>query len=388
MHFALLGNHPDGLAITRALVASGRHDVVAYSGPPIGAQELDRQGLAVRTVGDPEEILADPAVAMVVVASAPAIRPAQLRRALQSERHVLCVHPADHTPDTAYEAAMIQGDSGKVLLPLMTEAFHPGVIRLAQLVQTESSQHGAWRLVALEQWAPTGVLIPNDSAHSQPSFAGWDILRLVGGEIAEVSAFARSEEVDPGEPLLFSGRYAQGTLFQAALVPGQREARWWLAAVGSHSQVELLFPRGWPGPARLSWRGEDGCLGEETWESWDPWPAWVGVFETAVTRAEAGNRENSRAIRPAWLDEIRCLELDDAARRSVERRKVSALDYQQATEEVGFKGTMTLVGCGLLWGMLLLVILSAWVPRLGWLVLPLLAGFLILQLLRWAIPSS
>ena len=89
---------------------------------------------------------------------------------------------------------------------------------------------------------------------------------------------------------------------------------------------------------------------------------------------------------PTWQDAIRALELDDAARRSLERRRASLLEYPQASEEVGFKGTMTLVGCGILWGIILLVILSRWVPWLGWAVGPLLAVFLLLQLLRWVIP--
>jgi hypothetical protein len=83
---------------------------------------------------------------------------------------------------------------------------------------------------------------------------------------------------------------------------------------------------------------------------------------------------------------VRCLELDDAARRSVERRRTSVLEYQEASEEVGFKGTMTLVGCALVWIILLLAILSAWVPWLGWGIGPVLGVFLILQMLRWIVP--
>ena len=85
---------------------------------------------------------------------------------------------------------------------------------------------------------------------------------------------------------------------------------------------------------------------------------------------------------------MRCLELDDAARRSVERRRASALEYPEATEETGFKGTMTLAGCGLLWAVLLLLIGSAWLPWLGWLIIPVLAGFLGLQMLRWVVPAK
>ena len=88
----------------------------------------------------------------------------------------------------------------------------------------------------------------------------------------------------------------------------------------------------------------------------------------------------------SWLDATRCLELSDALRRSVQRRRASALEYQEATEEASFKGTMTLVGCGMLWAMILILVLSNWLPRLGWLILPLLVVFLALQLFRWALP--
>src|SRR5581483_7190562 len=95
MHFALLGNHPDGLALSAALVETGRYHLAAYSGPTAGAEELRRRGLTVKPVADVEEVLADPVVEMVIVACGLSSRPGLLRRALQSERHVLCVHPAD-----------------------------------------------------------------------------------------------------------------------------------------------------------------------------------------------------------------------------------------------------------------------------------------------------
>jgi hypothetical protein len=89
-----------------------------------------------------------------------------------------------------------------------------------------------------------------------------------------------------------------------------------------------------------------------------------------------------------WQDEIRCLELDEAARRSVERRRASTLDYQEATEETGFKGTMTLVGCALIWGSLVALLLSAWLPWLLWAILPGFGLFLMLQVLRWVVPPK
>ena len=72
----------------------------------------------------------------------------------------------------------------------------------------------------------------------------------------------------------------------------------------------------------------------------------------------AGPTGRTPADLPSWLDEIRAAELDDAARRSIERRRAVTLEYQEVSEDVGFKGTMTLVGCGLIWFIPVLLILS------------------------------
>jgi predicted dehydrogenase len=414
MHFALLGDHPDGLDMARALVDSGRHQLAIYSGPAMGAEYLRRWGLAFKPVGDLEEVLADPTIDAVIVAGKPAQRPEQLRRALQSERHVLCVQPVDTTPDTAYEAAMIQGDMRKVLLPLLPEAFHPGIRRLARFTREQDTELGKFRLVEMERWSPDRVLNVGGK-RGQASLPGWDVLRGLGGEIAEVMAFASQENLDPEEPLLLTGRFERGGLFQAAFLAGQHETHWRLSVVSSYGRADLLFPKGWPGPARLSWRDEAGELREETWETWNPWPALGEVFEEAVNQGEKGKKGNEEEAKRekrvlariegrtarqgatatlapiptspslSWQDAVRYLELDDAARRSVEKRRASALEYAEATEEAIFKGTMTLFGCGLLWGSLLLVILSRWIPWAGWIIAPLFGIFLLMQVLRWVV---
>src|SRR4051794_37723924 len=102
MRFALLGNHPDGVEMACALVESGRHQLLACTAL-LEEQSLKRLGEQVRKVSDIEEVLADPAVEMVIVAGGIDVRAAQLRRAVQSERPVLCVHPPDQTPEAAYE---------------------------------------------------------------------------------------------------------------------------------------------------------------------------------------------------------------------------------------------------------------------------------------------
>jgi predicted dehydrogenase len=416
MRFALLGDHPDGLAMAVALVDSGRHQLLICT-TPLAETELSRLGKP-RVVADVEEVLADPAIEAVIVAGPPSVRPAQLRRALQSERHVLCVHPADEKPDVAYEAAMLQRDTGYVLLPLLPEGLHPAFARLARFIdrpapeQTASSVVGAFRLLQFERAATDEVLDNAPDPALEPAIPGWDVLRRLGGELSEVSSFADGEDLAAGLPVLLAGRFEQGGLFQVTLLPAQPAAWWRLVATGTKGQAELTFPQGWNGPAILGWRDETGTSREEYDERFDPWPVLVEAFEAVLLERQGdketrrqGDKESIRESSPvslsppllvslssapglSWQDEVRALELDDAARRSVERRRVNLMDYQEASEEVGFKGTMTLVGCAMLWAVLLLLIASRWQPWVGWLILPLLVVFIGMQLLRYVIPSG
>src|SRR5262245_34030124 len=222
MRFALLGEHPDGLAMARALAATGRHQLLAYSGPKAGWETLRQDGLEAKPTGDMEEVLFDPAIEAVIVASRLDDRAPQLRRALQSERHVLCVHPADLTPDIAYEALMIQGDTKQVLLPLLPEALHPAVGELAEMIRRTNGSLGRVQLIVIESAFTTEAWMDTY----------WHILRALAGEVVEVSAYAEQEQPTPGEPLLLAGR-CQSVLFQGLFLSRQPEAYCRFRLIGS-----------------------------------------------------------------------------------------------------------------------------------------------------------
>ena len=398
MRFALLGDHLDAIDMAAALVESRRHHLHVFAGSPLGQEALRSKGLAVPTLaGDLEEILADPVIELVIVGSAPAVRPTHLRRALQSERHVLCVFPPDDSPDIAYEAAMIQKDTGKVLLPLLTACLHPAILALAALIRNKDGELGELRLIEMNCRVASK---PEDDDDRKVSFEGWDMLRRLKGEIAELSAVAPEEELRPGDTILVGGKFDNAGLFQCTFLSGPGEPHLRLSATGSSGRADLVFPRYREGPAHLEWEDSTGRIQEQRWESWNAWPVLVEILEAAVAKVGTPPRigQSNRSDTPnadgvakagvaslTWQDAVRSLELDDAARRSLKRRRASTLEYQEATEEAGFKGTMTLVGCGLLWVVVALVILSRWVPVLGWLIIPLLAGFLGMQLLRWVV---
>jgi hypothetical protein len=352
MRFALLGNHRDGLQMAQALVETGRHELAAYSGPGF---QWENAGLkAVRTVGDLEEILADPTIDAVVVAGDSSQRPLQVRRALQSERHVLCVFPPDQSPDITYEAAMIQADTRRVLLPILPSALHPGIQRLGVLIQTTKPGPG-W-VIQWERECGSASDAENQSKEKPllPYFPGWEILHTLGGPIAEVSAFAEHSERIVDEPLLIAGRFEKGGMFQATLMATSSKPRWRLRLTSSALQAELDFATGFPGPVTLTWRDQTEACHKEEWPAQNLFHEMVKSFEDAVGRYEQspiqilarkkGPGSQDALALVTWQDAIRCAELDDAARRSVERRRASILEYPEATEEASFKGTMTLIG--------------------------------------------
>jgi hypothetical protein len=374
MRFAILGDHPDGWAVARAILATGRHRLVAHDGRR-DEREVNALAPAARRLPDVEEILADPDVEAVIVASPFADRLNHLRRVLQSERSALCVHPVDDTPDGGHEINLLQGDMHQVVLPILPEAFHPACQDLRQRLGAPDLSDNRRHLIDLEVEGRGEPLFAAGKDAAKATFPGWALLRRLGGEIAEVQGLAEGEEVVPGEPVLLQGQFVSGGLFRVLYRPASDRERLQIQAFGPHGEARL------DGPAL-------------TEPDADAWGAVAGQFEEAVARLADTPRAIPGAGRPpaesvalSWLDEVRCLELDDAARRSVERRRASSLDYQEASEEVGFKGTMTLVGCGMLWLILLLLIAATQFPSVGWLIIPVLVGFLGLQVLRWLVPG-
>jgi hypothetical protein len=365
MRFAILSDHPDGWAVARVLTVSGRHQIYTYCGRR-NPSELQADWPTVRVTTDLEELLADPAVEAVIVAGGATERLDQLRRVLQSERPALCVHPVDFKPDGAYEINMLQGDTHQVVVPILPLLVNRSVTEFGETLRAR----GGSQLIELEYYGRGDVVFSGED-DAGPHFPGWDILRRVGGTIAEVQAFAREEKVHRGEPVTIQGRFESGTLFRAVYLPGQREDGIRLAAIGADGQTH----------------GELVVVGP------DDWSRLIERFESAVERMRVTPRAPpgsgpaaDGADGPTWLDEIRAAELDDAARRSIERRRSVTLDYQEASEDVGFKGAMTLVGCALIWLVPVFLVISLWLPYVGWLIVPVLFGFLLLQLLRWFVP--
>ncbi len=383
MRVAIIGDHPDGLAMADALFAAGNRQVLVYAGPSAGADFLERQGHRVEVLRDIEEVLARPDVDLVLVADALPHRPEVLRRAVQSDKHVLSVHPADLVPDIAYEVAMIQQDTRKLLLPMLADRLAPGLVRLRQLAGEQ--RIGKLQVVECEYRLPLSANGTAAGWEHSPLVRVWDSLRCVGGEIQEVSALAAgSEEPRPIDPLTLTGRFQQGALLQVFLAPNAETERGKFVLRGDRGEAELSWTASLFGPTTTR-HGSGSEQAEETLPESDRWQALAEVVQGYL---------EGKPQPLSWLDETRSLELFDAARRSLKRRKVVSLLYEEFSETGNFKSAMASLGCGLLLLVVLLVFFVApWVPKdwAGWFLYPVLALLLVflgMQFLRWIVPAE
>jgi hypothetical protein len=365
MRFALLGDEPDGLEMAGYLAGTGRYELAAV----LDAAIPDFAPSATRFT-DLEEVLADPKIELVIVAGKITVRGEQLRRALQSERHVLCVHPCADRLDRAYEAALIAEETKKLLLPLLPDGVQPVIMQLAQVLRDRAKGKAPFEWLTWQQRMR--------AAHSPESvFGGWDVLRRLGGEIAEVSGFMELEEVALDKPLLATGRFEKGGLFQLVLLPGRKEEKTWLSIEAESLSVEL--ERDPTSLWHMAAPDTDLPLPAPTIKK--RWQALLPVIETALF--DPGQR-----LPLTWDDEIRSLELEDALKRSIEKRRAVSMEYSEVSEETSARSSITLIGCGMIWLMLLVFAISIWVPWIRWLVVPMLVGFLALLAARWFVERT
>lgn len=366
MRALLLGSHPDAVDLAVALASAGVLDLAAFAGPPHVTALWQGRGWPVQVLRDVEAALALRNIDWIIVGDELPHRPLLLKRALQSERHVLAVHPADLEPDVCYEALLILGDTKKRLAPLLPERATAAFAALAEALQTAGL--GPVQRIEVEYHFP-----PPPSWEAHPLLHVWHLPRLAAGEIQELTALSLAEEPALTAPLAISGRCQAGAFFQIHLTPRPGLCASLRLAVKSQlGELEWVLPSGWFGSGLLQWRtsaAEQRCELPETARS----AALLALGQAAVAGSPLA----------AWTDATRCLELFSATRQSMRRRRLVVMEYESLGEVGNFKSTMAALGCGLMLLVMVLFFTVPTVPWLKWLILPLLLVFLALQGLRW-----
>ncbi len=388
MKFALLGADSDALALALAVARSHEHQLV-------WAHELGEAEAAVRAAAPGVQIaeywegLLDGSLADVVIVARAAdqeMRCEQLRKLAQAQVPLIASHPAVDSMLVYYELDMIRQENHTLLLAYTPDRWHPAWRQLSELVQGDDAPLGTLEQVVIE--------------HAAAARDRWSVLRhfvrdlesarLLCGDLTTVAAMASTGVRSSPEATNYGALSVQmsgpsGVLVRWSVAPAERRESARFHFICTRGKAALEAPAGEP------WRLEVQHDADRPTQTFDA--AEVAVEALArLPDALAGDVPEELD----WLFASRTMELADAVEHSIQRGRSVDLHYETPTEHATFKGLMSGVGCFLLLaGLVVLVVattaVNAGVPLADYwpyLLLAVLAAFLLLQLLGFVFPSS
>lgn len=408
MRFALLGIDDSTLPLARAIQASEEHELSL-----ILAETVDERlpGAAVRAADEWELLLAASEQDAVLVAACRDVSPVgkpgpreqlrleQVRRLAQAGVPMLVAHPLTHSVLDAYEIEMLAAEQGTVVMPIL-----PQRAVMAELLQACRELRGI-NHVNLER-----RLGPLPLAEALRRFAhDVDLLSEISGGVTKISAMGSWTERGAEPAPLGGGSELRGLGAQLS-GPAAVRCQWSPQSPSPAAECEIVVGSE-SGQLRFSCDdqgryellgGESPLLGQVSPQA--AADVLLGQFVAAVAAAAAG-QPAATDMASRWTAAIRSLELTEGLTRSLRRDRTIEIRDDTASEVGAFKGTMASLGCSLLIGGLVLMVLTAVVagvadrfgfPRLAqlaggswyWILIATMGGFLLLQLLRFVIPDE
>lgn len=389
MKFALLGTDPDALCLALAVAGSHEHRLV-------WAHELGEAEAAVRAAAPGVQIaehwegLLDVSVAEVVIVARAVdqeLRGEQLRKLAQAGVPLIASHPVVDSMLVYYELDMIRRENQAVLLAFTPGRWHPAWQQLSELVQTDDEGP----LGPLEQVVVERAAAARDRWSVLRHFArDIELARPLCGNLTTVAAMASTGVRSTPETTNYGALSVQmsgpsGVLVRWSVGPvEQREA----------ARCSFLFARGkavLDAPDAGSWRLDVQREGDSVSHAFDAVnaPAEVLALLPDALRGDV-------AAELDWLGASRTMELTDAVEHSLQRGRSIELHYETPTEHATFKGLMSGVGCFLLLGGLVILVVATAAMHAGvplavywpYLLLAVLGVFLLLQLLGFVFPHN
>lgn len=386
MKFALLGADDDALAIARFVAESPRHDLVwaCELGP---AAETVRSFAPGVQLAPYWEALVDGTVADAGIVARGANddeRAEQLRKLVQAGVPLLLVHPVHDSMLIYYELDMIRRESHGVMVPYVPYRWHEGLGRLEAIVRDgPQSNIGATEQIVLDRAMPTRTKALVEAQFARDA----ELLRSLAGDLTSVSALAPAgSETAVYANLGVQLTGASGMLVRWSVGPVEHLPGGRLMLVANSGKASLYLPAaGEPSNLEIVRGGETRS---ESIPAWSPPAAAIEQLQAAIAR---------RAAVPTWPDACRDIELAESIARSLAKGRTIELHNEEHSEHGTFKGTMTSLGCGLLWAVLVVFLLAAALAKITGspifayaphFILGVLVLFLAIQSLKLVFPSK
>jgi hypothetical protein len=341
----------------------------ACAGPDELAAWITRLAPTALLSRDAHTVLSHPEVDVLVLADTLPFRSELLMHAVQLERAVLVVHPADLQAERFYVVQLALEERRFPVWPMMPHRFVAGLTQLRDWLQ-ELDEQPTWQLEAtISLGADESLATTSSEAHPLWFWADW--LRLMGGEVTEVYAVAETPRLQSANiPLTLTGRWERGGHFVTRFARNLAEG---FVLQSSRGVIRWQGPLLAPGPYRLERQignQTDGCQGsqESVWRNYADWLL----------------RGRPLAALPAqWSDAVATAEIVQAVEESLQTRKTVPLWHQEYNESTVYKSRAATLGCGMVWMMLVLAMISPLVPQVLYLIPVLLVVCLALFALGW-----
>jgi predicted dehydrogenase len=389
MKLAILGADRETLAIARSIVSDDAHQLVGCL--EIGTGPIAAELIAMRpargVVDNWEALLDSTWLDAVVVGSDPDEdrRAEQLRKFAQVGIPTLVVHPLFISTLVYYELDMVRREAGAVMLPYLPNRLHPAVDELIHRLASDATGG----IGPLEQVSLERQLIDRSPAAVKAQFArDADLLQALTGDLTHLGAMSG------GGPTSFESLNVQmsgpsGVLARWSVAPAAAADSGRLVVVAPAGRAVITMPSdGGPWQMELQAGGERA---DRQWPgTWSPPGASLEQLRAAIA---------GETVHPDWLDAARSIELTQTIDRSLARGRTIELHHEEYNEAGNFKSLMAAGGCGLLLlGLLLLLVIGVvedlgralklqldWLSKWPYVLLALLAVFLLLQLLVLAL---
>ncbi len=398
MKLALLGDDDEAIALARAAIDSGRHELV-WAGEFGDRQRVaERLNEALAVEGDDWELLAGGVAdaAIVATGSETARRADQLRLLVQSGVAVCVTNCGALGPIVCYELDMNRAETQSPLVPFLAERRHPVIARIAEWIAQPDDDRspGTIRQIVLER----GVADTRAANVVQVLSRDVDLVRAIVGDVTRISAVGVPQG-DASPDRDFAGLNVYLTTTRGTTVRWAIDRQ--LAAAGGRITLE-----GERGRAVVAMNDErwsllfdaddaEASASEESFPPWRPAEVVLANLEAAVA---------GRAFSPDWLDAARGADVADMVEVSLRRGRTIDLYNETYSEQGTFKGVMGIAGCGLILLALFTLLgaalgqktarflgfegLAAAFGHWHYGLLAVLVAFLLLQLLRFVVPKT